>query len=241
MPTQLTWNRPGLTWNQPGTVWNGFIGSNSKHTMKAKIDFSQYSAAELGPIAQHIHDQLVLNAASFPALPITVGAFQTLITTYGQKLAAKNSRATSDVVAFNAARQALEDALNQLGTYVNLVAKGDPTLVDKSGIPSYETGRTPSDTTPPAAPKALKLTHGIVSGSVDLRYTPDRSPSMNEVQINTGNPNTEADWKPTTTYSGGKATLTGLTPGVCLWVRVRTLGIKGVQGAWSDPAEIMVA
>ena len=34
--------------------------------------------------------------------------------------------------------------------------------------------------------------------------------------------------------------LTGLTPGLLLWVRVRTVGLKGVMGAWSDPAQIRV-
>jgi hypothetical protein len=25
-----------------------------------------------------------------------------------------------------------------------------------------------------------------------------------------------------------------------IWVRVRTVGLKGVMGAWSDPAKLMV-
>ena len=29
-------------------------------------------------------------------------------------------------------------------------------------------------------------------------------------------------------------------PGTVIWVRVRTVGLKGVMGAWSDPAKIMV-
>ncbi len=41
-------------------------------------------------------------------------------------------------------------------------------------------------------------------------------------------------------FSGGTALLTGFTPGTTVWVRVRTAGIKGVMGAWSDPAKIMV-
>jgi hypothetical protein len=41
-------------------------------------------------------------------------------------------------------------------------------------------------------------------------------------------------------FSGGKATLAGYAPGTQLWVRIRTAGLKGVMGAWSDPAKIMV-
>ena len=31
-----------------------------------------------------------------------------------------------------------------------------------------------------------------------------------------------------------------LTPGWTLWVRVRTVGLKAIMGAWSDPAKIFV-
>ena len=73
-----------------------------------------------------------------------------------------------------------------------------------------------------------------------VRYRPDRQHSINEVQTNTGDPNSEGDWKPAGLFSGGKANLGGFTPGATIWVRVRTVGLKGVLGAWSDPAKIMV-
>jgi hypothetical protein len=41
-------------------------------------------------------------------------------------------------------------------------------------------------------------------------------------------------------FTGGKATTGGITPGSAVWFRVRTAGLKGVMGAWSDPAKIMV-
>ena len=41
--------------------------------------------------------------------------------------------------------------------------------------------------------------------------------------------------------TGGKITITGLTPGTILWVRVATVGSGGQLGAWSDPAKIVVA
>ena len=43
-----------------------------------------------------------------------------------------------------------------------------------------------------------------------------------------------------TLFGGGKATIGSLTPGVLVWIRVRTCGLKGVMGAWSDPAQIRV-
>jgi len=41
-------------------------------------------------------------------------------------------------------------------------------------------------------------------------------------------------------FSGGKATQSGFTPGTVIWEPVRTVGLKGVMGAWSDPASLMV-
>lgn len=245
MPTPLTWNKPGLKWNAPGATWNGTAPDpTTKRTkampnIKAIIDFSNYTAAELGPVAQHIHDEMTEHAATFPSLPVTMVALQTLIDDYTAALAARASRASADVIAFNVARNELEHALGELGGYVNLKAKGDATMVSESGFPSYDTART-ADTSPPAAPTDLRLRHGDVSGSIVARYKTERQPSTNEVQTNTGNPATESDWHTAQIIKGGKAVLSGLTPGTVVWVRVRTVGLKGVMGAWSDPAQIRV-
>ncbi len=242
MPTPLTWGWPGLTWDSgSGVTWDGVASPRSKsmNNIKAIVDFSGYPAADLSPVAQMIHDKLAANAATFPTLPTSMPALQTLITTYDAKLVARASRATADVMAFNIARDALEAALGPLGNYVNSVAKGAPMTVELSGFPSYETAR-PADPTPPAAPSDLRLRQGEVSGSLVARYKPERQPSTNEVQINTGDPNLEANWHTKGIFKSGRADLDGLTPGAVVWVRVRTVGLKGIMGAWSDPAQLRV-
>jgi hypothetical protein len=60
------------------------------------------------------------------------------------------------------------------------------------------------------------------------------------VQTCTGYHNVEGNWKPAGTFSGGKATLTGIVPGTTVWVRVRTIGLQNVMGAWSETGKIMV-
>ena len=239
-PTPLTWDTPGLPWDS-GATWDGMTASKSKtmNNTKAIIDFSGYTAAELGPIAHSIHDKMTANAATFTAPPVTMPALQTLITTYDAKLIARASRASADVIAFNDARDALEQALGGLGNYVNTVAKGDPAIVDKSGFPSYTTSRTP-DTNPPAAPADLRLRQGDLPGTIVARYKPDRQPSTNEVQTTSGDPNVEANWTAKGMFQGGRAEMDGFTPGVMVWIRVRTVGLRGVMGAWSDPAQIRV-
>jgi len=237
---QLSWDSPGILWDTPGLTWDGDAPAKKKMpNVKAIIDFSGYTAADLAPVAQTIHDKMTTNAASFTAPPTTMAALQTLITTFNTKLAAKASRATADMIAFDVARHDLEVALGHLGNYVNTTANGDPVIVEKSGFPSYETG-APALATPPAAPTDLRLRHGTLSGEIVARYRPDRQHSFNEAQTCTGDPAVEANWTHAGMFSGGKATLSGLTPGALIWIRVRTCGAKGVMGAWSDPAQIRV-
>lgn len=206
---------------------------------KAIINFSRYKAGKLGPDAQIIHDKMTANVLTFPAPALGLSAFQSLISTYDQKLADRASRAAADVLALKTARAALLEALRVLGHYVNGIAKGDPVIVEKSGFPSYATRRAP-DTAPPAAPANLRLRHGKLPGAIVARHKPARSRSTNEVQCTTGDPNNEADWHTKGMFQGGRAELDGLTPGTVVWVRVRTVGLKGVMGAWSDPAQIRV-
>jgi hypothetical protein len=178
-------------------------------------------------------------AATFSSPPVTLAKLDADLTDYDQKLQAKSSGAQADLIAFTISRNTLETDLGTLGGYVNIVANGDAAVVVSSGFPSYDTSRS-IDTTPPDAPQSLVLRQGDLSGTCVARYQPDRQHSVNEVQINTDNPNNEANWKTAGLFSGGKAALSGFTPGTVVWVRVRTVGIKGVMGSWSDPAKIMV-
>ncbi len=207
--------------------------------IKASIDFTRHLDPELCTAARIIHVKMSENAATFPAPPLSMAALETLIATCAECLAERASRGKAEVIAFQVARQALERALRGLGFYVNSVARGDAMLVEKSGFPHYSTAR-PVDTSPPAAPQNLRLSHGVLSGVIKALYKPAKEKSVNEVQINTGDPNHEEDWHQAGFFQRGRAELSGLTPGTLVWVRVRTMGLRGVIGAWSDPAQIRV-
>lgn len=207
--------------------------------IKATTNFSDYAESDLIPTSRAIFNTMTTNAAVFGTLPVTLASLDTLIDDYDAKLSAKESRSKTDIIAFNEAREELEEALSQLGGHVNIVAKGDPVKVGQSGFPSYNTEH-PAKEGPPLAPQNLRVKHGVVSGTIVMRYKPDRTPSTNEVQLNTVNPDTEAEWHQRGIFQGGTAEITGLTPGTLVWVRVRTVGLKGVMGAWSDPAQIRV-
>lgn len=241
MPAPLLWDTQGLTWGSDVT-WDGEQSTKPKRksmNTKAIINFEDYTAAELSPVARAIHTAMTTNAATFGTLPVTLTALDTFINTYDTTLAAKADRSKSATVAFNAAREDLEEALGKLGNHVNTVAGGDPVIVTQSGFPSYVTTRTP-DENPPAPPQDLRLKHGPNTGSISLRCKPDRSPSMNEVQINLEDPADESKWQSRGHFKGGTADIDDLPPGTIVWVRVRTLGSKNTASDWSDLAQIRV-
>ena len=240
MANPLTWDAPALSWDSPNAFWDGTAASpRTMKKVKAVIDFTKYTDAILAPTAQNIHDQMLAEAATFDAPPVAMTALQTLITTYETKLAAKAGRATADINAFKTARAALEDALAQLGAYVNSKAQGDGDIVQSSGFPSYG-GAQPGPSPVPGPPANVRITHGTVSGSIVVRFTPDRAQAISEVQLNAGDPNTESAWAHAAVTKGGKATISGLTVGSTQWARVRTYGPGNTPGAWSDPAKITV-
>jgi len=195
---------------------------------KAIIDFSGYTGDALLPAAQTTHDELNTNVATFPEPPPTLADLTTLIQNYGEALAKKASRARADFIAFG-----------DNGAYVNIVAKGDPMIVSKSGYPSYEPKFSP-DYSAPGAPANVVLRQGTVSSSMVCRFQPERRRMPNEAWTCTSDPNVEANWKGAGIFNRGKATLMNFDPGTTVWVRFRTIGLNGIEGAWSDPAKLMV-
>ena len=248
MPAPLKWNAPGLRWGQPGLKWNGLQPTTTQTrtrtmTTKAVIDFTSYVAAELPPVAVAIHDKMLANAVTFPSPPVAMTALATLISDYNQKLGNRTAtRSADDILAFNLARHDMEGALHDLGVFVNLVAKGDGPIVEKSGFPSFSVGAGagPSPSAIPAAPANLRLRNGDLPGSIVGRFKADRTNSFNVAQTTTGNPNDAAGWTTGAQFANGKFTISGLATGSTVWVRVATVGTGGVLGAWSDPAKIVV-
>lgn len=206
---------------------------------KAVVDFSRNPEGEMAGIATVINKNMLgLHAATFPAPPLTTAALTNLIDTWTSALGDSLKGGTDRTHTKNAARVALEDALSQLGTYVNLVAKGDPAIVDLSGFPSYTTDRSQSQGGVTFVPQNARWEDGTVAGQEILRWKGDGSRSMYEVQTCTGDPAVEANWTYRGSFSGGRAVINGATPGTIIWGRCRKIGTGGEVGNWSDPAQI---
>ena len=69
MAKPLAWNAPAARGTSELT-WNGTMATPKTLKIKASIDFTQYTASELPPVAQTIHNQMTLHAAHFPSPPL---------------------------------------------------------------------------------------------------------------------------------------------------------------------------
>lgn len=91
------------------------------------------------------------------------------------------------------ARNTLLGALNELGTFVNLKAKGDQTIIDQSGFPSYTTERAPSGGPVTFIPQNVHWEDGTGATQEILRWKGDGTRANYAVQVCLTDPNVEAN------------------------------------------------
>jgi hypothetical protein len=123
----------------------------------------------------------------------------------------------------------------QLGSFVENKCAGNPAVATDAGF-DVASGPTP-------APDVMRimnlvLTHGDHDGSVDAAWNRDTSARSYEVQTSP-DPLTATSFAPKQTAPQSSCTITGLTSGSKIWVRVRAIGSDNT-GEWSDPAVIIV-
>ena len=94
---------------------------------------------------------------------------------------------------------------------------------------------TPRPASPPGQVLNLVLTAGDNDGTLDFAFDPDDVANSYEIEtsVDPVSP-TSCQKKMTATKSSG--TITGLTRGARMWVRVRAIGADPQPGPWSDPA-----
>jgi hypothetical protein len=207
---------------------------------KARVNFSGEPDGNLSGPSKNIHTKMDANAATFAGPPLTMAEFLAFIDAWDLALQKAEDRSRDHITAKNNARTDMEDALRRLGGYVNTIAQGDLATIELSGFPSYDTNHSQTGGGVAFVPQNVRLERTPVSGAVTVKWQGDGSRAVYEVQINTSDPNVAANWSYKGSFTGGRADLSGFTPGATLWVRVRKIGTKGETGGWSDPASIMV-
>ncbi len=206
---------------------------------KLKLGLNGYNPAGLVAFANTVKTAMTGNA-NFATPNPTLTAFGTLITTANTKIAAYNSMvaaAETGLADRDAALAALRASFTQLGDYVQNVSAGDAVKIESSGM-SVRSQGTPTTMTQVLG---LALTPGDNPGSVDAMWTPVAGVRSYESQVNTSDPNVEANWSFKQSTSKSSVTLAGLTSGAKVWVRVRAIGTNDNAGAYSDPATKIIS
>ena len=139
----------------------------------------------------------------------------------------------------NAIRPELNLILTDIGDYMELGARKDPSLLMKTGFDVRPAKRA---TTPGrgvlVAPANFVLKHGPERGTIAATMSKVQSAKCYEFHTASGDPTREENWK----YHGvsGKCSylLGGFDPGKDIWVRARAVGSDST-GPWTNPTPIM--
>lgn len=203
-----------------------------------KLATSNVKPAELISTATNL---IALNAPAAPAVPpipnmaTPVADLQTKLTaadTANNKYEAAKAALPGLLAVRDTTAAALGDELNLFGKSAVAFAKGDGALLQLAGFTLAASTHSPTPGV--SQPLNVILNGGTMPGSLDAKCNPDPNAKTYEWQTTTGDPvtGTYVTFKATT---AAKVTITGLTSGQRVWVRVRAIGTHG-EGPWSDPA-----
>ena len=94
---------------------------------------------------------------------------------------------------------------------------------------------TPGAVVPPGQVLNLAVTAGDNDGTLDFAFDPEPVAKSYEVETSV-DPVSPTSWQKKMTVPKSSGTITGLTSGARMWVRVRAIGADPQPGPWSDPA-----
>jgi len=107
-----------------------------------KLAFHVYGKAILDTFANGVKNGIFMNPLIFVDPPLTDAELLHLIVDYNLALANYDANGKNFKTAYLKSRTKLMEALNQLATYVNTVANGDPSVITTSGFfPTSETSQ----------------------------------------------------------------------------------------------------
>ena len=211
--------------------------------MQINSGFSRLSSANFVAQVQLIVTSLTGNA-NFPApWPANVPTLAQIQADLASFQTAFNDTASGDktrVIDRNTTRSKLATELQQLASYLQTTAQGDPGLLVTTGFPMRQQSPRVLAPEPPLAPQQFNLVRGPLSGS--LIASSGRVPKAGayDVQTATADPTVEANWSAVGTFKNcRRIELDGLTVGKVYSVRMRAIGTAG-PGAWTPATSLMV-
>ena len=142
----------------------------------------------------------------------------------------------------NTARDNLNTELKKVALYLELVADGDMVKLKSTGF-ALRQEPTPHRTSgnPLPAPSDLRVTYGVLSGTLDVHIAKLADAAFYTVQVSTAvDPTDESSWRQVALSTTSQhILLEGLTPLQAVWVRVCGNASDG-PGLWTAPIRIVV-
>lgn len=234
----LTWEST-FRWNSRDglgrvLVWNGSYQTNKpKMKTHSALSFTTLKDGDVGGFGMGVHDGLTENAELFVTPDIAPAELLTTINTYVSALGATTNRGKEETLAKNNAREALEDMLRTLASYVDSIAKGDPAIIMKAGFVPTGMSAHPNDSDITLdKPVIVSIRNGI-SGQLLVRVKTAGRPHAFEGQVRNGT----GGWQTAgVSTQAREIDLNGLTPGMTYDIRVRGVGPDNTYSDWSDPS-----
>ena len=132
----------------------------------------------------------------------------------------------------------LKKAMRLLGTYIELVSKGDASTILSAGVHIHKKKEKVGLLT---SPLGLSTRVSDFSGTIELRWKRVEKNKGYTVYMCSGDPSLpDAVWTPIAMTTKSKCSITDLEPGTFYWFKVATLSAAGTSG-FSDPARGLAA
>ena len=184
------------------------------------------------------HKSLSAGSTVFPGLAAGQAAFAAADSGFSDALEAAEEEADilkEKIRLKDAARTALENVLTARGHIIESTPGVTEAQVNAVGMGVKGTAATPH--LPPKAAN-LTLSTGDFASEVDAHWNSIKGTATYAVQWSP-DPVTEKSWQNAPSVTKSKATLTGLTSGSKIWVRVCAVSAGG-YGPWSNQVSIVV-
>ena len=174
-----------------------------------------------------------------PQIP-TLAVFTTAKVDYETAYHAALTKDINKVALRESRRLTLTTIMKQLAPYFELISQGNLVKLGSTGYDLRHDSAHTSGVDPLTAPLDFQVSHGTLSGTLDLKVARLENAASYDVHLAELDPLIEANWKHV--LSSNTAThmlLSNLIPGQTYWLRVRGIGTNG-NGAWTDPVHIIV-
>ena len=171
---------------------------------------------------------------------LTLDQFKATYAAFQDAYHASLTRDTLKIAQRDAARQTLTDFLKRLALYLELIAQGDTILLATTGYGLRHDIVRNTGNELLSAPADFRVTHGQISGTLDVHVARLPSAGSYEIQTTQGDPAIDSNWQHAiSSVTARHILITGLTPAQSYWLRMRGINSHG-GGVWTDPVSIIV-